>query len=53
MSSTGEREELGAKLLVEQQKAGLFGLDPYFYRSEFVYARELNNLVFPSWIYAG
>ena len=53
MSAPGEREELRTKLSVEQTKAGQFGLDPYFYRSEFVYTRELNNLVFRSWIYAG
>lgn len=53
MSAPGEREELRARLSGEQTKAGQFGLDPYFYRSEFVYAQELKNLVFRSWIYAG
>ncbi|MEM1402707.1 MAG: aromatic ring-hydroxylating dioxygenase subunit alpha [Pseudomonadota bacterium] len=53
MSAADDRQELRAKLSAEQGKAGRFGLDPYFYRSEFVYARELRNLVFRSWIYAG
>ncbi|WP_240500176.1 hypothetical protein [Halioglobus japonicus] len=28
-------------------------MDPYFYRSHLVYQRELDQLIFRSWLYAG
>ncbi len=47
--SAGKMRE---KLEVAQAARGR-AIDPYFYRSHLVYERELQELVFRSWIYAG
>ncbi|MBE9537536.1 MAG: aromatic ring-hydroxylating dioxygenase subunit alpha [Proteobacteria bacterium] len=40
--------------MVELQKAKPgYAIDPYFYRSHVVYQKELSELIFRSWIYAG
>lgn len=44
-------DKLRAHLEQEKNKRGI-AIDPYFYRSHFVYERELSELVFKSWIYA-
>ena len=36
----------------QQQKAG-FAIDPYFYRSHVTYEKELTNILYKSWLYAG
>ena len=37
---------------LQQTKPG-YAIDPYFYRSSVVYQKELSDLIFRSWIYAG
>lgn len=44
-------ERMKAKLEAEKAKPG-YAIDPYFYRSHLVHERELDHLVFKSWIYA-
>ena len=39
-------------LELQKQKPG-YAIDPYFYRSHVVYQKELSDLIFRSWIYAG
>ena len=44
--------KLAAHLESTRARPG-FAIDPYFYRSHLVYERELDALVFRSWLYAG
>jgi Rieske 2Fe-2S family protein len=44
--------KLAAKLEESRAHPGR-AIDPYFYRSHVAYARELDQLVFRSWLYAG
>lgn len=41
-----------AMVEAQQQKPG-FAIDQYFYRSHFTYAKELDAIIFRSWLYAG
>ena len=43
---------LAAKTAAQQSRPG-WALDPYFYRSQRVYRRELDEILFKSWLYAG
>ena len=45
-------QKLAQKLEAEKEKPD-FAIDQYFYRSHVVYERELNDIVFRSWLYAG
>ena len=44
-------ELLSTKLAAEARRPN-HAIDPYFYRSHLVHARELEHLIFKSWIYA-
>jgi len=44
--------KLAQKLLAEKEKPD-HAIDSYFYRSHLVYERELSEIVFRSWLYAG
>ncbi|MBT3427896.1 MAG: aromatic ring-hydroxylating dioxygenase subunit alpha [Gammaproteobacteria bacterium] len=48
---TDSEDRLAARL-TEAKKSPDRGIDNYFYRSHLVYQRELNQLVFRSWVYA-
>lgn len=43
---------LGAKAAAQRARPG-FALDAYFYRSQQVYRKELEEILFKSWLYAG
>ena len=43
---------LAAKTAAQRSRPGS-ALDPYFYRSQRVYRRELDEILFKSWLYAG
>jgi Rieske 2Fe-2S family protein len=43
--------KLAGVLQAEKEKPGI-AIDPYFYRSHVVYERELDEIVFRSWLYA-
>lgn len=45
-------EKIAAMVKAEQARPD-YALDSYFYRSHLVYEKELENLVFRSWLYAG
>jgi Rieske 2Fe-2S family protein len=45
-------EKLAAKLEISIANRGK-AIDPYFYRSHLTYERELDQIVFRSWLYAG
>jgi Rieske 2Fe-2S family protein len=45
-------EKISAMVKAEQARPD-YALDSYFYRSHLVYEKELENLVFRSWLYAG
>ena len=45
-------ERILAMVRAQKEKRGL-ALEPYFYRSHVTYERELDGLVFRSWLYAG
>lgn len=47
-----KEREFEERLADEMPKKGAVGLDPYFYTSEHVYAKELETILFKSWIYA-
>ena len=44
-------EKLRSKLAAELTRPN-HAMDPYFYRSHLVHDRELEHLIFKSWIYA-
>lgn len=44
--------QLTRMLALQKQQPG-YAIDPYFYRSNTVYRKELSELIFRSWIYAG
>jgi Rieske 2Fe-2S family protein len=46
------RELMAAKIAAQREKPG-FAMDSYFYRSHLVYQRELDELIYRSWLYAG
>lgn len=41
------------EMVAEQQKKPGFAVNPYFYRSHVTYEKELDNILFKSWLYAG
>lgn len=43
---------LAAKTTAQRSRPG-FAMDPYFYRSQRVYRKELDGILFKSWLYAG
>ena len=45
-------EKIAAMVKAEQARPD-YAIDSYFYRSHLVYEKELENLVFRSWLYAG
>ena len=45
-------EKIAAMVEAEQARPD-YAIDSYFYRSHLVYEKELDNLVFRSWLYAG
>ena len=45
-------EKIAAMVKAEQARPD-YAIDSYFYRSHLVYEKELDNLVFCSWLYAG
>jgi len=45
-------ELLAEKVTAQQRKPG-YAMDPYFYRSHLVHEKELDEIVFRSWLYAG
>ena len=44
--------QLAEKVAAQREKEG-FAMDPYFYRSHVVYEKELNEILYKSWLYAG
>ncbi len=46
------RARLAGKTAAQRLRRG-FALDAYFYRSQVVYRRELDEILFASWLYAG
>ncbi len=50
VSDTGQKMQ--HMLELEKSKPG-YAINPYFYRSHVVYRKELSQLLFRSWIYAG
>jgi phenylpropionate dioxygenase-like ring-hydroxylating dioxygenase large terminal subunit len=46
------QHQLARMIELQKQKPG-YAIDPYFYRSSVVYRKELTELIFRSWIYAG
>ena len=42
-----------AKKVASQKRKTGFALDSYFYRSHVVYEKELDEVLFRSWLYAG
>ena len=45
-------QRMQAMVQAQQQKTG-FAIDQYFYRSHVSYAKELDAIIFKSWLYAG
>ena len=45
--------ELLAEKVAEQQGKPGYAMDPYFYRSHITFEKELDEIVFQSWLYAG
>jgi len=45
-------ERMKAKAVAQKQRPG-FAIDPYFYRSHATFAKELDDILFRSWLYAG
>ena len=43
---------LGERISAQQERSG-FALDSYFYRSHLTYQRELERILYTSWLYAG
>ena len=43
---------LGERISAQQERSG-FALDSYFYRSHLTYQRELERIIYKSWLYAG
>ncbi|MEO1043619.1 MAG: aromatic ring-hydroxylating dioxygenase subunit alpha [Pseudomonadota bacterium] len=52
MSSTSDHDEFSFKIAKEKEKNGTVALDPYFYKSSLVYQKEIEHILFRSWIYA-
>lgn len=47
-----QEDQLKSHLARETAKDGRSALDAYFYKSDYVYHRELGSILFKSWIYA-
>lgn len=45
-------ERMKARAVAQKQRPG-FAIDPYFYRSHVTFEKELDSILFRSWLYAG
>ena len=49
----GREQSLAQEKIQEAKARPTFSLDRYFYQSEFIYQREMEQILLRSWIYAG